>query len=67
MIATLVVEYADGTMAAFGSGADWKTAIHAAAGWQQTGFDDAGWKSGGNLGAGPGRSDRWCIRGFRIR
>ena len=32
MIATLVVEYADGTTATFASGTDWKTAIHAAAG-----------------------------------
>ncbi len=45
MIATLVVEYADGSVASFASGSDWKTAIHAAAGWQQKGFDDAGWKS----------------------
>ncbi len=47
MIATLVVEYADGTTATFGSGPDWKAAIHAAAGWEQVGFDDSGWKASG--------------------
>ena len=45
MIATLVVEYADGSVATFVSGSDWKTAIHPPEGWQQKGFDDAGWKS----------------------
>jgi len=45
MLATLVVEYTDGTTAAFASNADWKTAIHAPAGWQQPGFDDAAWKA----------------------
>ena len=44
MIATLIVEYADGTVEAFPSGTDWKTAIHAANGWQQESFDDAQWK-----------------------
>jgi alpha-L-rhamnosidase len=44
MNATLVVEYTDGTTQAFASGPDWKTAVHAAAGWEQKGFDDAGWK-----------------------
>jgi alpha-L-rhamnosidase len=45
MIATLVVVYADGTTAAFASGTDWKTAVPAAPGWEQKGFDDSGWKS----------------------
>jgi alpha-L-rhamnosidase len=45
LIATLVVEYTDGTMAAFASGRDWKTAIHAAAGWQRKNFDDSAWKN----------------------
>jgi len=45
MIATLVVEYADGTTATFQSGSDWKTAIHAGAGWQEKSFDDSGWKT----------------------
>lgn len=44
MIATLVVEYADGTWASFGTDATWKTAIHAATGWTATKFDDSGWK-----------------------
>jgi alpha-L-rhamnosidase len=44
MIATLVVEYRDGTWGSFASNTDWKTAIHAPEGWQQTTFDDAGWK-----------------------
>jgi alpha-L-rhamnosidase len=45
MIATLVVEYADGTTAAFVSGTDWKTTVHAADGWQQKAFDDSGWRN----------------------
>jgi alpha-L-rhamnosidase len=45
MIATLVVEYADGTTAAFASGTEWKTAVHPAAGWREKGFDDSGWKN----------------------
>jgi alpha-L-rhamnosidase len=45
VIATLVVEYADGSWASYSSGANWKTAIHADAGWQEKNFDDAGWKS----------------------
>jgi alpha-L-rhamnosidase len=44
-IATLVVEYTDGNWASFASGADWKSAIHAGAGWQQKGFDDSEWKT----------------------
>jgi alpha-L-rhamnosidase len=34
VIATLVVEYEDGTTATFASDATWKTATHPAAGWQ---------------------------------
>jgi alpha-L-rhamnosidase len=45
MNATLVVEYTDGTIQSFASGPDWKTATHAVAGWEQKGFDDAGWKT----------------------
>jgi len=45
MIATLVVEYADGTTAAFASGTDWRTAVPSAPGWEQKSFDDSGWKS----------------------
>ncbi len=43
MIATLVVEYADGTWTSFSSNTDWKSAIHFAPGWQQKDFDDSGW------------------------
>ena len=56
-IATLYVEYADGSTATFNTSSDWKTAIHAPAGWQQPGFDDASWKTamiwkpGGDSGA----------------
>ncbi len=45
MIATLVIEYADGTTAVYSSGTDWKSAIHAEQGWQQKGFDDSAWKT----------------------
>jgi alpha-L-rhamnosidase len=45
MMSTLVMEYADGTMGTFGSDAHWKTAIHAAEGWQKPGFEDGGWKA----------------------
>ena len=45
MIATLVVEYTDGSWATFVSGTSWKTSIHATGGWQNMGFDDSGWKS----------------------
>ncbi len=44
MIATLVVEYADGSWKSFSSGTNWKTALHASDGWQRKDFDDAGWK-----------------------
>jgi alpha-L-rhamnosidase len=49
MIATLVVQYADGGWASFASDAGWKTAIHsgdggAASGWELKSFDDSGWK-----------------------
>ena len=45
MNATLFVEYADGTTATFASGTDWKSAIHAPAGWQTGSFYDSGWKT----------------------
>ena len=44
MIATLVVEYADGSWASFASAPNWKVAVHAPAGWEEKGFDDSGWK-----------------------
>ena len=45
MIATLVVQYGDGTWASFSSDTAWKTALHPAAGWQEKNFDDSAWKS----------------------
>jgi alpha-L-rhamnosidase len=45
MIATLVVEYADGTTETFSTGKNWKAAIHAVQGWQEKGFDDSAWKT----------------------
>jgi alpha-L-rhamnosidase len=45
MVAALVVEFADGTTASYGSGTDWKTAIHAGSGWQRRGYNDAEWKT----------------------
>jgi alpha-L-rhamnosidase len=45
MIATLVVEYADGTTAAFASDATWKSATHAPAGWTEKAFDDSAWET----------------------
>jgi alpha-L-rhamnosidase len=45
MIATLFVEYADGTTEVFASGTSWKTSLEIGSGWQQKNFDDAGWKN----------------------
>ncbi len=45
LIATLVVEYKDGNWATFASEPSWKTAIHAAGGWQQAKVDDSEWKA----------------------
>ncbi len=44
MIATLVMEYADGNWASFASAPNWKVTAHAAAGWEKKSFDDSGWK-----------------------
>jgi len=44
MIATLYVEYADGSVATFGTGPQWKTAVRLDQDWQQKDFDDSGWK-----------------------
>lgn len=54
MIATLFVEYSDGTNAVFASNTKWKTAIHAPIGWQQTGFDHSAWRSALLLAQHPG-------------
>jgi alpha-L-rhamnosidase len=43
MIATLVVEYADGTWTSFSTNTGWKTTIHAPSGWPATQFNDSGW------------------------
>ena len=56
MIATLVVQYADGTWASFTSGRDWKTSIHAPSGWQSKSFDDTAWKNAILPGPGDGSS-----------
>ncbi len=45
LIATVFVQYADGTTATFASSTGWKTATHAADGWQQKSFDDSAWKA----------------------
>ena len=52
MIATLVVEYADGTWASFSSNPEWKTAIEPGDGgpggpWQLKSYDDSAWKTAG--------------------
>ena len=44
-IATVFVQYTDGTTATFASGPAWKAAPHAAEGWQQKSFDDSQWKN----------------------
>ncbi len=56
MIAALVVQYADGTWASFTTNRDWKTAIHAPAGWQDKSFDDTAWKNAMLPGPGDGSS-----------
>jgi alpha-L-rhamnosidase len=45
LIATLVVEYEDGSWTSFPSNRDWKTVYQAAAGWQGKNFDDSAWKA----------------------
>jgi alpha-L-rhamnosidase len=45
MIATLVVQYKDGSWTSFSSDRNWKTAIRPDSGWEQKDFDDAGWKA----------------------
>ena len=44
MIATLVVEYADGTTAAFCERHDVEDGDSCSGGWQEQDFDDSGWK-----------------------
>jgi alpha-L-rhamnosidase len=45
MIATLFIEYADGTTVTFGSGTDWKTSTRTPDGWHRKGFDDSQWRN----------------------
>jgi alpha-L-rhamnosidase len=52
-----VAQYADGSWANFVSSPDWKVAIHADAGWQQTSFDDSGWKKAIAFAAQPGSTE----------
>lgn len=54
MIATLVVEYTDGSMATCASGTDWKSATHPVAGWMQGDFDDMGWSQAVEWKQAPG-------------
>ncbi len=54
VIATLVVEYADGSVATFASDTSWKTAAHPVDGWCGKDFDDAGWKAAVEWTQGPG-------------
>jgi alpha-L-rhamnosidase len=61
VMATLVVEYADGSTGTFASDASWKTATGGTEGWQQKGFDDSKWvaavawkQAEGSRGAAPG-------------
>ncbi len=44
MMATLIVQYADGTWTGFGTGSDWKVATHVADNWQQSSLNDSAWK-----------------------
>jgi alpha-L-rhamnosidase len=44
-IATMVVEYMDGTTVVFATGPQWKTAMNAPEGWHAEHFDDAGWRT----------------------
>jgi alpha-L-rhamnosidase len=57
MIATLFVEYKDGTTEVFASGTTWKSSVEAAPGWQQKNFDDAGWKNAAICKLAPGMAN----------
>jgi len=53
MIATLFVEYADGSTAAFVSDGTWKTSAAPVSGWQQSAFNDAAWPAAALWSNGP--------------
>ena len=57
MIATLFVEYTDGTTEVFSSETSWKNSLEAASGWQQKSFDDRGWKNAVVCKLAPGMAD----------
>ena len=57
MIATLAVEYADGSWTTFGSSLSWKAAIHAPSAWTTAAFDDSAWKNAVVPGTGDDSSD----------
>jgi alpha-L-rhamnosidase len=57
MIATLVVQYADGSWATFAGSPDWRVAVHPDSGWQQKSFDDSGWKKAIVFAPLPGSTD----------
>ncbi len=54
MSATLYVQYKDGSEDTFVSGTEWKSAVHASAGWQAKAFDDSSWKPAVKWGEGAG-------------
>jgi alpha-L-rhamnosidase len=43
--ATVVVEFADGSIRSWVSGPDWKASLRPAEDWMSASFDDSGWKS----------------------
>ncbi len=57
IMATLFVEYADGTTATFASSGNWKSSAAPEAGWHERGFNDASWNAAAlwqpGLGEGP--------------
>ena len=54
MIATLFVEYTDGTTQTFTSNTHWKARANAPENWQQPNFDDASWANAGEWKQAPG-------------
>lgn len=56
MIATLFVEYTDGTTATFASNNAWKSSAQAADGWHGVRFDDAAWTPAVEWKTAPGET-----------